>query len=133
MSTIQSSSALLGCRSALRWGTARCNTVRSIATNSVGSASTASPAHSRRVARGGGRRTRPGPVVAVTAARSSGSSIQAADPSRSDGDVTLVVHAGGLTTSNPNRREDSESAVLPVAEHPVLDRAVTAGVRVGTM
>ena len=78
MSTIHSSSALLGCKSALRWGTARCKTVRSIATNSVGRASTASPAHSRRVARGGGRRTRPGPAVAVNNV----SSIRLVDPGR---------------------------------------------------
>ena len=55
MSTIHSSCALLGCRSALRCGTARCSTVRSIDASRVGSASTASPAHSRRPALGGYR------------------------------------------------------------------------------
>src|SRR4029450_2446002 len=53
MSTIQSSSALLGRRSALIDGTARVRTVRSIAYTRLGSAITASPIHSRRVARRG--------------------------------------------------------------------------------
>ena len=50
MSTIQSSSVLLGRRSALMRGSARFSTVRSIDTRNVGSPSTARPSHSRRVA-----------------------------------------------------------------------------------
>src|ERR687895_356129 len=50
MSTIQSSCALVGWRSALSEGTARCRTVRSIAYTTHASASTASPIHSRRPA-----------------------------------------------------------------------------------
>src|SRR5260221_14192835 len=53
MSVIHSSSELLGRRWALRDGTARCNTVTSMAMSRVGSMSTASPIHSRRPARGG--------------------------------------------------------------------------------
>jgi hypothetical protein len=52
MSTIHSSWALLGRRSALRRGTARLSTVRSIAYSRHGRASTANPIHSRRVALG---------------------------------------------------------------------------------
>src|SRR6266540_1462792 len=52
MSVIHNSSALLGRRSALSDGTARCSTVRSIAYSRHASASTASPVHSRRPARG---------------------------------------------------------------------------------
>src|SRR5437762_9006937 len=51
MSVIHSSWALLGWRSSLRAGTARCSTVRSIAYSRQASASTASPIHSRRPAR----------------------------------------------------------------------------------
>src|SRR5215207_8434542 len=51
MSVIHSSWALLGCRSALRAGTARCSTVRSMAYSRQARASTASPIHSRRPAR----------------------------------------------------------------------------------
>ena len=50
MSMIHSSSALLGSRSAVSFGTARCSTVRSIEYSRQGSASTASPIHSRRPA-----------------------------------------------------------------------------------
>src|SRR4029453_2817625 len=52
MSMIHSSWALLGCRSALIAGTARCSTVRSITYSRAPSASTASPIHSRRPALG---------------------------------------------------------------------------------
>ncbi len=52
MSTIHSSSELLGLRSALRCGTARFSTVRSIEYSRHGSAMTARPIHSRRVAGG---------------------------------------------------------------------------------
>src|SRR5919108_6082046 len=51
MSVIHSSCALLGARSALIAGTARYRTVTSIATSRQGSARTARPIHSRRVAR----------------------------------------------------------------------------------
>jgi hypothetical protein len=51
MSTIQSSWALVGFRSALSDGTARCRTVRSIAYTTHAIASTPSPTHSRRPAR----------------------------------------------------------------------------------
>ncbi len=54
MSTIHSSSVLLGCRSALSEGSASVRTVRSMAYSRHGSAMTASPIHSRRVARAGG-------------------------------------------------------------------------------
>src|SRR6266511_1510643 len=60
MSTIHSSWALLGRRSALRWGTARLSTVRSIEYSRQGSVSTASPIHSRGPAR------RPGVAFACT-------------------------------------------------------------------
>src|SRR6185436_17823410 len=50
MSRIHSSCALVGLRSSLRCGTARLSTVRSIAYRTHGSAITASPIHSRRVA-----------------------------------------------------------------------------------
>jgi hypothetical protein len=50
MSTIQSNWAPLGCRSALRCGTARFSTVRSIEYRRHGNARTARPTHSRRVA-----------------------------------------------------------------------------------
>src|SRR5919202_5937382 len=50
MSTIHSSWALLGRRSALSRGTARFSTVRSMAYSRQGRASTASPVHSRRPA-----------------------------------------------------------------------------------
>jgi hypothetical protein len=53
MSVIQSSSVLLGSRSADSLGTARNRTVRSITTSMQGRASTASAVHSRRPARGG--------------------------------------------------------------------------------
>src|ERR687895_708429 len=53
MSTIQSSCALVGFRSSLSDGTARCSTVRSIAYTTHASARTASPIHSRRPASGG--------------------------------------------------------------------------------
>src|ERR671918_359446 len=52
MSMIQSSWELLGSRSALRRGTARCRTVRSIAYRTQARASTARPIHSRRPALG---------------------------------------------------------------------------------
>ncbi len=52
MSTIHSSSALVGSRSALICGRARFSTVRSIEYSMQGSAITRSPVHSRRVARG---------------------------------------------------------------------------------
>src|SRR6266704_5898123 len=55
MSVIHSSWVLLGRRSALSDGTARCSTVRSIAEGRAASASTASPVHSRRPARGASR------------------------------------------------------------------------------
>src|SRR5215207_525923 len=61
MSTIQSSSVLLGRRSALSEGSASVRTVRSIAYSRHGSAITASPIHSRRVARCGWAVS--GPVV----------------------------------------------------------------------
>ena len=48
MSTIHSSWAPLGCRSALRCGTARFSTVRSIEHRRHGNARTARPTHSRR-------------------------------------------------------------------------------------
>src|SRR5918992_4832893 len=51
MSTIQSSSVALGRRSAVIAGTASVSTVRSIAYSRHGSAMTARPIHSRRVAR----------------------------------------------------------------------------------
>ena len=54
MSTIQSSSVALGCRSAVSAGTASVSTVRSIAYSRHGSAITARPIHSRRVAGPGG-------------------------------------------------------------------------------
>src|SRR5919197_4062591 len=50
MSVIHSSCELLGARSALMAGTARYRTVTSIVTSRQGSASTARPIHSRRVA-----------------------------------------------------------------------------------
>src|SRR5215472_12562014 len=50
MSVIHSSWVLLGRRSSLMAGTARCSTVRSIAYSRAASASTASPVHSRRPA-----------------------------------------------------------------------------------
>jgi hypothetical protein len=50
-STIHSNCVLLGCRLALSDGTARFSTVRSIAYTTQGSARTARPIHSRRVAR----------------------------------------------------------------------------------
>src|SRR6266536_459816 len=52
MSTIHRSWVLLGCRSALRCGTARFSTVRSMAYSRQGRAITASPIHSRRPALG---------------------------------------------------------------------------------
>src|SRR5262249_11616950 len=53
MSTIQSSCDGDGLRAAVRVGTARCSTVRSITTMRQGNARTARPIHSRRPARGG--------------------------------------------------------------------------------
>src|SRR5215469_9273658 len=50
MSVIHSSWVLLGRRSSLMAGTARCSTVRSMAYSTAASASTASPVHSRRPA-----------------------------------------------------------------------------------
>lgn len=50
MSTIHSCWTPLGARSTVRCGTARYNTEKSIATRNVGTPSTASPTHSRRVA-----------------------------------------------------------------------------------
>ena len=50
MSVIHRSSVLDGARSLVSAGTARNSTERSIVTSSVGSASTASPIHSRRPA-----------------------------------------------------------------------------------
>src|SRR5215218_4924682 len=61
MSTIQSSSVLLGRKSALSEGSASVRTVRSIAYSRHGSAITARPIHSRRVARCGWAVS--GPVV----------------------------------------------------------------------
>src|SRR5687768_16864527 len=55
MSMIHSSCALLGCRSALSRGTARCRTVRSIAYTTHARTSTPRPTHSRRPARAPGR------------------------------------------------------------------------------
>lgn len=52
MSMIHSSCDVLGPKSAVSEGTARCRTVMSIAMSSVGMASTASPIHSFRPARG---------------------------------------------------------------------------------
>src|SRR6266700_6607956 len=52
MSVIHSRWALLGCRAALRRGTARYSTLRSMEISSAGRANTASPIHSRRLARG---------------------------------------------------------------------------------
>src|SRR5919106_5553653 len=88
MSTIHNNSALLGCRSALSDGTARCSTVRSITYSRHASASTASPIHSRRPARGTAT-----DVVVIT-------------------DLLTTFLAGGAGQPRVSRNQDPRSSFL---------------------